>query len=107
MTESRSASTSAAAANSERAARNGRPAYADSTAPSMAMSDPMPGATSSPLSIIDSMSATVPASGGATSGLTTARAAISGCRSASHTLSRPPMDSPTTTTESLRAASSA
>ncbi len=69
------------------------------------MSDPMPGATSSPFSIIDSMNAMESACGGARSGLTTAMAAISGWRSASHTLSSPPMESPTTTTASLRAAS--
>ena len=40
------------------------------------------------------------------SGLTTTMAAISGWCWASHTLSIPPMERPTTTTESLRAASS-
>ena len=70
------------------------------------MSDPMPGATSSPPSIMAWMKATVSASGGASSGFTTAMAAISGWCSANQTLNMPPMESPTTTTPSLRAASS-
>ena len=52
------------------------------------------------------MKATVSASGGTMSGLTSTSAAISGWRSASQTLNVPPMESPTTTTESHRAASS-
>ncbi len=66
----------------------------------------MPGATSSPPSIIASTNDTVPSSGGDSKGLTTARAAISGWRWASQTPSVPPMERPTTTTASLRAASS-
>ena len=48
----------------------------------------------------------VSASGGDRRGFTTAMAAISGWCSASQTLSMPPMESPTTTTPSLRAARS-
>jgi len=59
-----------------------------------------------PPSIMASMNATVSASGGWMSGLTRTSAAISGWRSASHTLSVPPMESPTTTTDSQRVANS-
>ena len=72
----------------------------------MAMSEPMPGATSSPPSTIDCTKDTVASSGGIRSGLTRARPAISGWRSANQTLRVPPMESPTTATESLRAARS-
>ncbi len=67
------------------------------------MSDPMPSIRSMPSSSMPCAISSIP-SGAVTTALMQTMPAISGWSDASHTVSAPPIDSPTTTTRSQRAA---